>query len=131
MKFNPMRFAAATINLEDDEGDNTTALCFGSGNMVHTGATTEEKARLQAHTLVRYLNEHLGIPAHVYDFTITNMVCDFKLGFEVNLASIRVDLGPGRTKYDPLKFPACRIKSLDDPKMVKPFISFKKKLFTQ
>lgn len=117
VKFNPMRFAAATINLVNDDGEKTTALMFGSGNMVHTGAKTEEDARLHAHTLVRFLNIYLGIPARVTDFTITNMVCDFKLGFEVDLSAIRSEIGP-RAKYNPIKFPACRILSLHDPKKV-------------
>lgn len=117
VKFNPMRFAAATINLVNEDGEKTTALMFGSGNMVHTGAKTEEDARLHAHTLVRFLNQWLGIPAMVTDFTITNMVCDFKLGFEVDLRGIKAELG-ARTKYNPLKFPACRILSPDDPKKV-------------
>lgn len=117
VKFNPMRFAAATINLVNEDGDKTTALMFGSGNMVHTGAKTEEDARLHAQTLVRFLNQYLGIPARVTDFTITNMVCDFKLGFEVDLRGIKTDLG-SRVKYKPIKFPACRILSPDDPKKV-------------
>ena len=117
VKFNPLRFAAATVNLEDESFEKTTALCFGSGNMVHTGAITEEKARLQAHTLVRFMNVYLGIPAKVHNFTITNMVCDFKLGFEVDLDGIKEQLGP-RAKYNSLKFPACRIKSAQDDKQV-------------
>lgn len=116
VKFNPMRFAAATINLTNED-DKTTALIFGSGNMVHTGAKTEEEARLHAHTLVRFLNLFLGIPARVTDFKITNIVCDFKLGFEVDLSSIKRELGT-RAKYNPIKFPACRVLSIDDPKEV-------------
>lgn len=116
VKFNPMRFAAATVNLTNED-DKTTALMFGSGNMVHTGAKTEEEARLHAHTLVRFLNTFLDIPARVTDFTITNIVCDFKLGFEVDLSAIKKELGT-RAKYNPIKFPACRILSIDDPKEV-------------
>jgi transcription initiation factor TFIID TATA-box-binding protein len=117
VKFNPARFAAMTINVEAPGLEKTTALCFASGNFVHTGATTEEHSRLAAHTLIRYFNEELDIPASLNNFTITNIVCDFKTGFEVNLYELARDRG-ARAKYEPENFPACRIVSQEDENQV-------------
>ena len=117
VKFNPTRFAAMTINVEADGLDQTTALIFGSGNVVHTGSKTEEHARLSAHYLVRFLNDTYGIPARLENFTITNIVCKMKTGFEVDLRKLKKTLG-SRAKFNPIKFPACRIRSLDDTNIV-------------
>jgi len=117
VKFNPKRFAAMTINLEAEGIDDTTALVFGSGNVVQTGAKTEEDSRLSAHYNVRFFNEVLGIPARLENFTITNMVCDMKVGFEVDLDMLKNDLG-SRARYIPKNFPACRIRSDEDNKRV-------------
>lgn len=92
----------------------TTALFFETGNVVHTGSKTEEHARLAAHELVHFLNEQLKIPASVNNFQITNMVADFKAGFEINLHEVQEQLGANAV-YHPKRFPACRITSLSSP----------------
>jgi TATA-box binding protein (TBP) (component of TFIID and TFIIIB) len=117
VKFNPTKFAAMTFNIEAPGLGRTTALVFASGSVVHTGAVTEEHSRLSAHTFVRFLNEVLHIPAVVCNFTITNIVCDFKTGFEVDLKGVKTELG-SRAKYKPKKFPACRVKAPDGSKKV-------------
>lgn len=107
VKFNPSRFAAMTINIEIN-GTSATILAFSSGNVVHTGAKTEDESRLSAWYFIRFLNSRLNIPATLEDFKITNMVCDMKIGFEVNLYSLHEELG-ARSKFEPNDFPACRI----------------------
>jgi transcription initiation factor TFIID TATA-box-binding protein len=98
VKFNPTRFAAMTLNVEAYGLDPTTALIFASGNVVHTGAKTEDHSRNAAHYLIGMLNSAFGIPAWLNNFTITNMVCDMKVGFEVNLETLKKELG-SRAKY--------------------------------
>lgn len=117
VKFNPSSFAAMTMNVQADGLDPTVVLVFGSGNVVHTGATTEEMSRLSAHTLARFFGRALRIPVNLQEFTITNIVCGVKLGFNVDLSSLAKELGT-RAKYRPKKFPACRIRSAKDRKRV-------------
>lgn len=115
--YNPRRFAAMTINVEAPGIDPTTALVFASGNVVHTGAKTEDHSRLSAHYLATFFNTVLKIPVRVENFKITNMVSDMKTGFEVDLYSLKNALG-SRATYKPERFPACRIRCETDMKQV-------------
>ena len=115
VKYEPKRLPAMTINVQNlGIGlPKTTALMFASGNVVHTGAKTEEEARLAARCLVAVLlNQQLGIPCAMVGFKITNLVCDTKLMYEVDLYPLRDALG-SRAEFKPegdKAFPAIRIQ---------------------
>ena len=111
VKYNPVSFAALIANPTTPQCKTTTALFFDTGNVVHTGSRTEEHARLAAQQTVLFLNEKLGIRASVNNFQITNMVADFKVGFEIDLHSVDKQLG-ANSKYHPKDFPACRMTSV-------------------
>ena len=75
-KYNPTCFAAFIMNPSSKTTGTTTALLFDTGNVVHTGSKTEDHAREAAHEEVCFLNKHLGTPASVNNFQITNMVSE-------------------------------------------------------
>jgi TATA-box binding protein (TBP) (component of TFIID and TFIIIB) len=87
------------------------SIFFKYEHQVHTGSKTEDHARLAANEIVYFLNRFLGIPASVNNFQITNMVANFKVGYEIDLHNIKAQLG-SNAEYNPKKFPACRMTSM-------------------
>lgn len=116
VKFNPDKFAAITFNFESSGITQMTALIFSTGNVVLTGAVSEEQSRDAAWDLALYFN-WLGIPARVCHFKIRNMVSSLRLGFEVDLYALQEGLGD-RVCYEPWKFPAAVVRSTFDEKEV-------------
>jgi TATA-box binding protein (TBP) (component of TFIID and TFIIIB) len=104
-KFNDSRFAAFTVKFITEKLSEITAHVFGTGAVVLTGAYHAELARLAAWSLVLYFNKFLNIEAAVCNFTIRNIVSSFHLGFGVDLAALKLELG-SRVRYDPDRFPA-------------------------
>eukprot|EP01026_Neomeris_dumetosa_P078865 TRINITY_DN85641_c0_g1_i1.p2 TRINITY_DN85641_c0_g1~~TRINITY_DN85641_c0_g1_i1.p2 ORF type:complete len:367 (-),score=57.01 TRINITY_DN85641_c0_g1_i1:413-1513(-) len=75
-EYNPKRFAAVIMRIRDPK---TTALIFGSGKMVCTGAKSEQDSRTAARKYAKIVQK-LGFPAKFMDFKIQNIVgsCDVK-----------------------------------------------------
>jgi TATA-box binding protein (TBP) (component of TFIID and TFIIIB) len=59
LKFNPSRFAAATLNLETKDNNFTVALIFSSGKGVHTGAKTVNDNKQEEEKKTKKRNHHL------------------------------------------------------------------------
>ena len=119
VKYSPSNFAAVILYIESKPHNlkKTTVLMFSTGNIVHTGATTEQHARLSAHYFIHFLNKSLEIPAILSDFVVVNIVATIEnMGFKVDVEELGKSLG-SRATYDPRGkngFPACRIRSAVD-----------------
>jgi len=77
----PNRFAAVIMRLMDPK---TTALVFGSGKMVVTGAKSPEDSNLASRKYARII-EKIGFPVKFRDFNIQNIVgsCDVKFAIHL------------------------------------------------
>jgi len=95
------RFAAVILRIRDPK---TTALVFGSGKMVVTGAKSEDACRLAAQKHARIVQK-VGFDVKFQDFKIQNMVgsCDVKFPIRLeglavshsNFSSVRTNRPPG------------------------------------
>lgn len=79
---NPKVFPACVSKCRET---NTTLSVFQSGRLVIVGAKSIDIALYAAHNFARALRKVLLIPAQVHNFEVDNLVCDFKLGFQLNL----------------------------------------------
>ena len=93
----------------------TTALVFGSGKMVVTGAKSEDDAQLAARKFARILKK-LGNNPSFSSFTIQNIVASCDVKFAVRLESLAYQHGD-HCSYEPELFPGAIFKMLD-PKVV-------------
>lgn len=116
VEYNPRSFAAMVLNLGGHDCPFTTVLLFDTGNVVGTGADTEELALLSAWNVVSLLNDH-GIPAQVRDFKIHNIVSHFYCGFQINLYAIH-DRFPGTSNFDPENFPGVIVRPVEQTSIV-------------
>ena len=76
IEYNPHKFAAACMRLRNPK---TTALAFGSGNMVCTGAKDELTSMYASRRYVRLLQRH-GLPVVFQKFKIQNIVASSNVG---------------------------------------------------
>ncbi len=99
LKYNPKQFAAATLIGEARQWrlKATVGLLFTTGSVVFTGATTEERARVSAQLFTAELTRALKIPFQLCDLKIANLVCEMKVGFNVDVDSMDVALGDKAT----------------------------------
>lgn len=114
--YNPKRFVAGTGRVRVyppgyRHGDrrivpqDVTALLYHTSKVVLTGASNEYMARNSAWAQAFMLHRRLGIPVRMSAFRIENIVCNFFLGYEVDLAKFKQDEG-SLVKYEPENFPA-------------------------
>lgn len=116
VEYKPKRFAAAIMRIREPK---TTALIFGSGKMVCTGAKSEDDSRMAAHKYERQLRK-IGNPSvHLTDFTIQNIVGSHDVGFQIKLESLLNQSLESKIKcrYEPELFPGL-IFRMNDPKVV-------------
>ncbi|XP_076885816.1 TATA-box-binding protein 2-like [Bidens hawaiensis] len=111
-EYNPKRFAAVIMRIREPK---TTALIFGSGKMVCTGAKSEQQSKLAARKYARIIQK-LGFPAKFKDFKIQNIVgsCDVK--FPIRLEGLAYTHG-AFSSYEPELFPGL-IYRMKQPKIV-------------
>jgi len=112
VEYNPQKFAAATIRIRKPR---TTALAFASGNMVCTGAKTEEEARLAGRKYVRVFQKH-GIPVSFSNFKIQNIVASAEVPYTLKLMELSRAYGP-YVSYEPDLFPGLVFRTTA-PKLV-------------
>ena len=82
----------------------TTALYFGSGKIVCTGARNPMEARLALMIYVSLIKEKMGLNVNVYQFEIQNIVSSANLGFTLNLHLMQRKNGI-TSSYEPELFP--------------------------
>lgn len=112
LEFNPHKFAAATVRLKKPR---TTALIFGSGNMVCTGAKTARASRLACRQCVNVL-QRSGLHVGFSNFKVQNIVGSTGLDVPINLVKLHEEYG-ANCSYEPELFPGL-IFRLKYPKIV-------------
>lgn len=112
LEFNPHKFAAATVRLTEPR---TTALIFGSGNVVCTGAKTAADARLACRTVVNIFQKS-GLRVGFSNFRIQNIVASTGLTVPIKLRELNHDYN-AYTSYENSLFPGL-IFRLRSPKIV-------------
>lgn len=112
VEYNPKKFAAATARIIEPR---TTALCFASGNMVCTGAKSEDFARLAARKYV-YVLQKSGFNVQFNDFKIQNLVASTDVGGLLMLDEMATAYG-ACAGYEPDMFPGLVLR-LTQPKVV-------------
>ena len=112
LEFNPHKFAAATIRLKYPR---TTALLFGSGNIVCTGAKCEKDSRYACRQTVNIL-QRTGLKVGFKSFKIQNIVGSVALPHPIDLVQLQKDYGP-YCSYEPELFPGAVFR-LRKPRIV-------------
>jgi transcription initiation factor TFIID TATA-box-binding protein len=111
-EYNPKRFAAVIMRIREPK---TTALIFGSGKMVCTGARSEDESKTAAKQYARIIKK-LGFSVKFSEFKIQNIVgsCDVK--FPIRLEGLSNDHARF-CNYEPELFPGL-IYRMMKPKIV-------------
>lgn len=111
-EYNPKRFAAVIMRIREPK---TTALIFGSGKMVCTGARSEDESKTAAKQYARIIKK-LGFPVKFSEFKIQNIVgsCDVK--FPIRLEGLSNEHARF-CNYEPELFPGL-IYRMIKPKIV-------------
>ncbi len=117
IEYNPHKFAAATLRLRNPK---TTALAFGSGNMVCTGAKNEMISRYASRRYVRLLQMQ-GLPVSFSNFRIQNIVASVNTGHALKLKELSIKYGP-YVSYEPDLFPGLVFRTTQ-PRLV--FLCFR------
>ncbi|GBF92722.1 hypothetical protein Rsub_05091 [Raphidocelis subcapitata] len=111
-EYNPKRFAAVIMRIREPK---TTALIFGSGKMVCTGAKSEQDSKLAAKKYCRII-QRLGFEAEFKEFTIQNVVASCDCKFPIRLEGLQYSHAYFAT-YEPELFPGL-IYRMKQPKIV-------------
>lgn len=111
-EYNPKRFAAVIMRIRDPK---STALIFGSGKMVCTGAKSEFDARTAARKYAKILQK-LDFPVTFREFKIQNMVGSCDVRFPIRLEGL-ASTHSHFCSYEPELFPGL-IYRMADPKIV-------------
>jgi transcription initiation factor TFIID TATA-box-binding protein len=112
IEYHPDQFPGLVFRLKDPK---TATLIFSSGNMVCTGAKSEEQSRKAVNEVVRRLKMG-GIPIkNEAVVVIQNMVASVNLGGKIHLEEAAKQLS--KSMYEPEQFPGL-IHRMADPKTV-------------
>lgn len=111
-EYNPKRFAAVIMRIRNPK---TTALIFGSGKMVCTGAKDEDSSMTAARKYAKTIKK-LEFNVKFKGFMIQNIVGSCGVNFAINLEALLGTHGKFCT-YDPEIFPGL-IYRMEQPKIV-------------
>jgi transcription initiation factor TFIID TATA-box-binding protein len=111
-EYRPKRFSAAVMRIREPK---TTALIFGSGKMVVTGARSNEDAKLAARKFARIV-QRLSFKTGFSDFKVQNMVGSCDIGFCIRLEGLALRTC-NFSNYEPEIFPGL-IYRMVNPKVV-------------
>jgi len=99
-EYNPEQFPGLVMRIRDPK---TSALIFGSGNVVCTGARSMGKLRESINQIIKNV-EKIGIKIKVVPkVRVQNMVASGSIGMDLNLNSLAMELD--NTEYEPEQFP--------------------------
>lgn len=110
--FNPPKFAAMTIRISNPR---TTALTFGSGNMVCTGSKNIAESLIACRKYARLL-QTAGIKVCFQNFRVQNIVASVAVNFPLKLYQLASEHGP-YVSYEPTLFPGAVLR-VQNPKVV-------------
>lgn len=111
-EYNPKRFAAVIMRIREPK---TTALIFGSGKVVVTGAADESASKRAAKKFAKIIKK-LGFPARFKEYRIQNIVGSCGVNFPVRLEQMAYD-NAAFSAYEPELFPGLIFRMLE-PKIV-------------
>lgn len=83
-EYNPKRFAAVVMRIRDPK---STALIFGSGKMVCTGAKSEEQSKNACKMYAKAVKK-IGFDITFNDFKIQNVVASHDCGYPISLEGL-------------------------------------------
>ncbi len=112
LEFNPHKFAAGTVRLTNPR---TTALVFGSGNVVLTGGKTAADARLAGRMVVNIF-QRSGLRVSFSNFRVQNIVASTGLDAPIKLRELHHDFA-AYSSYENSLFPGLVFR-LRSPKIV-------------
>ena len=115
--YNPQRFAAMTLRLREPK---TTALAFGSGNMVCTGSKNIAECLLACRMYTRIL-QNANIEVCFHHFKVQNIVASVEVEHPLMLYEISKEHG-AHVSYEPELFPGLVLR-ITKPKIV--FLMFR------
>lgn len=99
-EYNPEQFPGLVMRIREPK---TSALIFGSGKVVSTGARSMAKLRESIKQIVRNV-EKIGIKITIQPrVKVQNMVASGAIGRDLNLNSLAMELD--NTEYEPEQFP--------------------------
>ena len=84
-EYNPKRFAAVVMRIRDPK---TTALIFGSGKIVVTGAKNEEQSHQAARKYARVIQKVVGAGVEFKEFKVQNVVASIDVKFPIRLEGL-------------------------------------------
>lgn len=99
-EYNPEQFPGLVIRIKDPK---TSALIFGSGKVVCTGARSMEKVEESIQRIIESLkkiNVNITIKPEIH---VQNIVASGSIGLDLNLNSLAMKLD--NTEYEPEQFP--------------------------
>jgi transcription initiation factor TFIID TATA-box-binding protein len=111
-EYNPKRFQAVIMRIREPK---TTALIFGSGKMIVTGAKSEDDASNAAKKYTAIVAK-VGFPVSFKEFKIQNITCTCDCGFPIKIEHLSYAYSQNST-YEPELFPGL-IYRMQDPKCV-------------
>jgi len=100
-EYNPKRFPALVMRIREPR---TTALIFGSGKLVVTGARSEKESRLSAKKFSTIIKK-LGYSVSPTEFKVQNVVASCDVGFKLALESLHNSEHSDFCTYEPELFP--------------------------
>ncbi len=103
LEYNPHKFAAATLRIVKDDGQRTTGLVFGSGNVVCTGARTAEDSRYACRSIVNVFQK-ANVPVSFHNFRIQNIVGSTGMPMPIKLRELH-HVYSAFTSYENSLFP--------------------------
>ena len=99
-EYNPEQFPGLVMRIKEPK---TSALIFGSGKIVCTGARSMTKLRESIKQIVKNV-EKIGIKITIQPrVKVQNMVASGAIGMDLNLNNLAMDLD--NTEYEPEQFP--------------------------
>ena len=110
-EYNPEQFPGLVMRIRDPK---TSALIFGSGKVVCTGARSMQKLRESIKQIVKNI-EKIGIKILIQPrVKVQNMVASGSIGMDLNLNSLAMELE--NTEYEPEQFPGLVFR-MTEPKV--------------
>ena len=113
-EYNPQRFAAVIMRVREPK---TTALIFGTGKIVVTGARNPDMAKAAAKKYVMIIQK-IGFKAAKFDdFKVQNVVASCNVKFPIRLEGLSIGDHSDFSTYEPELFPGLIYRMLN-PKVV-------------
>jgi len=113
-KLDKKKFPGAVCHMENP---TLCVLFFSSGKIVMTGLKNHELFEKSLETIIIRLNE-LGVKTlDQPDVVVTNIVCSYDTGININLNKLVITFNLENIEYEPEQFPGL-VYRLSDPKIV-------------